>query len=109
VERFTGLGVGDNAYPLGVVLLSGDLTGQFGLHRAIAGEITGLGVELGEGGQWRGDDDTTTTSGVAVDPPGEQTQGNVGTELVDAARFVLGLETLGQNVDVVTGCIHVLG
>ena len=91
-DRMSAVGVGDGPSPGRALLPLADLSGEVGDDRSVAGEVTGLICETGEGGEVDGEMHRPVWSrgGLLVGGvlAGEEVEGDVGAELVDAAGFV---------------------
>ncbi len=98
VDDLAGVGVGDGVAPFGSGLLLGDLAGDVGDDGPVAGEFSGVVVELGEGGEVDVDVDYSGTAGGLVGAV-EEVEEDVGAELVHAAGFGFGSEALGELID----------
>ena len=94
--------VGDGRGPCGVEVGVGHRAGEVGCDRTVSGEVAGMVVEFGEGGELDGQVDVDPGSGVGG-VAAEQVDGDVGSELVDGSGLSGAAEAVGDSVDVSGG------
>jgi hypothetical protein len=88
VDDHSGVGVGDGVPPFGLLLVFGDLAGDVGDDWSVSGEVSGVVVEFGEGGEVNADVDGAFLGPVGVPTSAEEVEGYVGAELVEGSGFV---------------------